>query len=334
VDSRIAPTVMRLSDRRRSNRLVPRAALVGWLAAAGLLAPASSALAQAWGPPAGVGSITVATQTIDNTGHLLADGSLLPDGKSRDAAIYLEGEYAFTDRFSVSVGIPFVLAKYLGPGPTPGPQQPVDLCRCWNHGWQDFGFTARYSVIRGALGVTPSMSVGVPSHDYDYRGESVVGRGLTEARIGIAVGRRLDAISPRLSVQGQYTYAFVQRVLDIPNNRSNVTLEASVLATRKLSPRGFVSWQRTHGGLSAGLGPPPPEGFPWGEIATLDLFQQHDRLLRDNSMHVGAAASYSLPGVDVFGSYIEYVSGTNSHAGRAFTMGLSWPFELHAGRTP
>ena len=260
---------MPTTGRRQSKLGVPCAAL----AAIALLTSSSSALAQAWGPPAGVGSITVATQTIDNTGHLLADGSLLPDGESRDASIYVEGEYAFTDRLSVTAGIPFVFAKYIGPGPTPGPQQPVDSCRCWNRGWQDFGFTARYSVVRGAFGVTPSVSVGAPSHNYDYRGEAVLGRGLREARIGIAVGRRLDAISPRLSVQGQYTYAFVEHVLDVPNNRSNATLEGSFLATRKLLARGFISWQRTHGGLSAGIGPPPPAGYPWGEIATLRSFR-------------------------------------------------------------
>jgi hypothetical protein len=32
--------------------------------------------------------------------------------------------------------------------------------------------------------------------------------------------------------------------------------------------------------------------------------------------------------MDVFASYIAYVSGTDSHAGRALTLGVSWPFEL------
>lgn len=301
--------------------------------AAAFLAPADLARAQAWVAPAGSGSVNVAYQTIDNTGHRLTDGSLLPDGKSRDAAIYVEAEYAFTDRFSMSAGLPFVFARYIGPGPTPGPQQPVDVCRCWRGAWQDVGITARVNASRGTLAVTPYLAVGVPSHGYGFRGESVVGRRLKEARLGVAVGHRLDALSPRVSVQANYSYAIVQRVLDIPNNRSNATIEGAVLVTRKLSARGFGTWQRTHGGLRAGTGPPPPEGYPWGEVATLDLFTQHDRLLRDNSFHAGAAASYALPRFDVFGSYIEYVSGTDSHAGRVFTAGISWPFEIHRRRT-
>ena len=300
---------------------------------AAVLPPSRLAFAQAWVAPAGSGSITVAFQGIDNTGHRLTNGSLLPDGKSRDAAIYLEAEYAFTDRFSMSVGLPFVFARYIGPGPTPGPQQPVDVCRCWQGAWQDFGVTARFNAGRGPLAVTPYLSVGVPSHGYAFRGESVVGRRLKEARLGLAVGRRLDAVSPRLSVQANYSYAIVQRVLDIPNNRSNATIEGAVLATRKLSARGSVSWQRTHGGLRAGSGPPPAQGYPWGEVATLDLFTQHDRLLRDNSFHAGASASYALPRLDLFGSYVEYLSGTDTHAGRVFTAGISWPFEIHRRRT-
>jgi hypothetical protein len=306
-----------------------RSAAVLSFSAAAVMASPHTAVAQAWVPPAGAGAITVVFQNIDNTGHLLTNGSLLPDGKSRDASLYFEAEYALTDRLSVSAGLPFVFARYIGPGPTPGPQQPVDLCRCWHGAWQDVGLTARYRVGRGALAVTPSVSIGVPSHGYAFRGEAVVGRRLREARLGLAVGRRLDALSPRLSLQGSYSYAIVERVVDVPNNRSNASLEGAFLVSRRLSVRGFLTAQRTHGGLRAGIGPPPSEGYPWGEITSADLFTQHDRLLRDNNVHVGAGASYSFPRLDVFGSYIAYVLGTNTHAGRVLTAGLSWPFEWH-----
>jgi hypothetical protein len=293
------------------------------------MAGARDVRAQAWVPPAGSGTVTVATQFIDNTGHLLTNGVLYPDGKSQDGSVYFEGEYALTDRLSMSLGLPFVFARYVGPGLTPGPQQEVDLCRCWHGAWQDFGFTARYGLVRHAFALTPSVSIGVPSHAYVYRGESVVGRRLPEVRLGVSAGRRLDAVSSRLSVQGTYSYAFVEQVLDIPNNRSNMTLDVAVAAMRRLSVRGFVAWQRTHGGLRTGLGKPPADGYPWGEILTEEQFTQHDRLLRDNSFHLGTGASYSFSRFDVFGSYIAYVSGTDSHAGRVLTGGVSWPFEWH-----
>lgn len=274
--------------------------------------------AQAWTPPAGVGSITFVVQRIDNTGHLLNDGSLLPDGKSTDASIYVEAEYAMTDRFSVSVGLPYVFAKYKGPGETPFNFLPVDKCFCWHSGWQDVGATVRYNVIDGPFALTPSVSAGVPSRDYNYRGEAVVGRHLTEVRLGVDAGRRLDMISRNLSIQGRYSYAIVERVLDVPNNRSNAGVEANFLITRRLSARAFASWQRTHGGLR----------FPAEVVTSNERIVQHDRLLRDNYWHLGGGASYSFSRFDVFATYIRFMSGTNSHAGRTFTAGLSVPFEV------
>jgi hypothetical protein len=145
------------------------------------------------------------------------------------------------------------------------------------------------------------------------------------------VGRRLDEISPRLSVEGHYSYAVVEQVLNVPNNRSNLITETGFALTRKLSARGLVAWQRTHGGLRLGSFPPADLVFP-GEANTVDLFEQHDRLLRDNNWRTGAGMAYSLSSVDVFAIWLEYVAGTDTHAGRAFTLGLSWPFELRRGQ--
>jgi hypothetical protein len=286
---------------------------------------------QAWVPPAGAGSVNFSIERIDNTGHLLTDGKLLPDGKSTDVALYVEAEYAFTDRFSASLGVPRVFAKYVGPGSTPFNFLPVDQCFCWHAGWQDLGLTARYSLVNGGLAVTPSVSAGVPSHDYNYRGEAVVGRRLTEIRVGVDVGRRLDAISRKLSVQGRYSYAFVERVLDIPNNRSNVVAEGSFVLSRNLSVRGLASWQRTHGGLRDGSLPPAAFSVP-GDINTPERIAQHDRLLRDNNWHAGGGVAYSMTRVDLFASYMSFVGGTDTHAGRAVTVGISFPFEIGPAR--
>ena len=294
-----------------------------------LLASIRPVGAQAWVPPAGVGTVNITFQKIDNTGHRVTDGSLQVNGKSTDVAIYAEAEYAVTDRFSVSIGLPYVFAKYVDANPPPPfiPFLPVDECRCWHGGWQDFGVTARYNVVGGIFALTPSVSLGVPSHDYAYRGEAVLGRNLKELRIAVDVGQRLDAISPKLSVEGRYSYALAERVLDIPNNRSNATMAGAFQMTRKLSVRGLASWQRTHGGLRFGS-PPPSDLEGPGEVNTPERLEQHDRLLRDNHWRLGGSVSYQLPQIDVFASYIDYVRGTDTHAGHVFTAGVSWPFEL------
>ena len=285
--------------------------------------------AQAWVPAAGSGSITAAVQTINNTGHTDTFGEFAQIGRSVNTRIDVEVDYAFTDRLSLSAGIPFVFARYTDPIPygPPIPFPPRDECRCWQSGWQDFEVTARYNVVNGAFALTPAVSVGVPSHDYEYRGEAVVGQRLKEVRLTVAAGQRLNAISPRLYVQGRYSFAFVERVLDIPNDRSNAAVESGFLITRRLVARGVFLWQRVHGGLRFGGSDSSALPFP-GDVNTPERMFEHDRLLRDNNWRLGAGVTYSLPRMDVFASYVEFVRGTDSHAGRAFTAGVSWPFEL------
>jgi hypothetical protein len=307
------------------------------LAVAASFAIADSATAQAWVSPSGSGSVSVSYQRISNTGHMRTNGFLAEVGQSLNMSLYIEGEYALTNRLSVAAGLPYVFGKYTAPHPPPPPIPilPWDQCHCWQSGWQDFGFTARYNLVHaanGAFALTPSVSVGVPSHNYEFRGENVLGRDLREVRIAVDAGQRLDAISPNLFVEGRYSYAFVERPIDIPNNRSNAGVGATYLfLKRKLAARGFASWQRTHGGLRFGSPPPASLVFP-GEVNTPERIFQHDRLLRDNNFHAGGGFSYSFPRMDVFASYNKFVSGTDTHAGGALTLGFSWPFEFHGIR--
>jgi len=300
---------------------------------AAFFAIANSATAQAWLPPGGSGSISLSYQTISNTGHRRSNGFLVEAGQSLNMGLYLEGEYSLTNRLSLAASLPYVFGKSttVNPPPFPIPYFPWDQCHCWQSGWQDFGFTARYNLVHasgGAFALTPSVSAGVPSHNYEFRGESVLGRDLKEVRIGVDAGQRLDAISPNLFVEGHYSYAFVERVIDVSNNRSNASVEATyLLLKRKLAPRGIASWQRTHGGLLFGSPPPASLVFP-GEVNTPERLAQHDRLLRDNYFHAGGGFSYAFLRMDVFASYIAFVSGTDTHAGRALTLGVSWPFDF------
>jgi hypothetical protein len=275
---------------------------------------ATAAFAQAWVAPAGSGSVTLLFQTIDNTGHRLTDGSTLEGYESESRGILLEADYAFTDRFSVSVGIPYISARYTGDEASFSGLA-VDECRCWNSGWQDLSATARFNVVNGRYAVTPFVSIGVPTRDYNYYGEAVLGRNLQEVRFGVAAGTRLDAISPRLAVQARYSYAVVEKVLDLPNDRSNFSIEPAFQLSRKLFANAVFSWQRSHGGLRG------------TDFVTTGQFEQFDRLIRDNYFHVGTGLAYSLPRFDVFASYVHYVSGEDTHTGRAMTIGIAWPFQ-------
>jgi hypothetical protein len=175
------------------------------------------------------------------------------------------------------------------------------------------------------------VSLGVPSHDYNFRGEAALGRNLREERIGIDAARRLDAISRSLSIQGGYSYAFVEKVMGISTNRSNAHLEGDYSIRRRLLVSGQVFWQRTHGGLRFGSPSSADLVFP-GEVNTPELLYQHDRLLRDNYWHVGGGLGYSFPRADVFATYVAFVGGTDTHAGSALTISFVVPFRLGGPR--
>jgi hypothetical protein len=284
------------------------------LVLAALAVGRAPAYAQAWVAPARIGVVSVVYQAINNTNHRLADGSLFDGYDSLSRGVLFNLDYAFTDRVSVSVGVPYLGSKYTGPEPSFFGLA-IDDCFCWNSGWQDFGATVRYNLANGRFALTPSISVGMPTHNYDYYGEAVLGRNLNEFRVAVDAGQRLDAIWERLSVSGRYSYALVEKVLDLPNNRSNIALDADIMATRRLVTRVGVSWQISHGGLRS------------TEVVSEEQISQYDRLLKDNNVHVTGGLSYSLPKVDVFASYVHYAAGTDTHVGHALTAGLSVPFE-------
>jgi len=296
---------------------------VGVVVLAAALAAPGSAGAQATLPSPGVGAVGVSFQVIENTGHLITDGTYIDNGRSRSASLFFDVEYGIARRWAVAFGVPLVFARYTDdddPPPALGGIQPADACRCWHAGWQDVGLATRFNLVDTldhVTAVTSSLEVGVPSHAYEYRGEAVLGRRLREVRVAVDASHRLDPLSRRVTVSARYAYAFVEQVLDVPNNRSNLTAEVSVRASATVAVRGFASWQWTHGGLRAPM-----------DLTTPELVAEHDRMLRDNRTHVGGGVSGRLPRADVFATFTYFASGTDSHRGYAVTGGVVVPFRL------
>lgn len=292
---------------------------------AALVSAPSPVIAQAFTNPQGVGSVTAFWQYVDNTGHRLSDGYLRKAGQSVTSSAAIELEYGVTDRLSASLGVPYVFAKYTGKMPPPS-GLPVDACGCWHSSLQDFSLSARYRLGDDVWAVTPLLRYTRPSHDYSYQGEAVVGRNLQEAQLGVSLGTRFVGFLPMASVQATYVYSFVEKVLDIPLNRSNGFFELGYVVKRRLYVRATGTWQRTHGGLRFGsvTGNPFP---PPGELNTRDRFLQRDRVLRSNYWQVGGGLSYSAGPVDLFTSITKYVAGTDSHNGQAYNVGATWYFE-------
>lgn len=297
------------------------------VAMATVLATAATARAQAFTPPQGVGSATFSWQFVDNTGHRGTDGFLVKRGQSVTTSVLAEVEFGVTDRLAASVGLPYVFAKYTGALP-PFSRLPVDSCACWHSSFQDVSLGARYRLGTDAWAITPTFRYGQPTHDYPFRGEAVVGRNLLEAQVGVVGALKLVNLLPKASVQAGYLHSFVERAIDdIKMDRSNAFVEVGYGLTRALYVGGTSAWQRTHGGLRAGSASGQPFPLP-GELNTPERSVQRDRLIRTNYWHLGAQAAYSFSAVDVFVNYTKYVDGTDTHAGQAYTTGLSWYFDL------
>jgi hypothetical protein len=286
----------------------------------------SLSLAQAFTLPEGVGAVTLAWQYVNNTGHRLTDGFLRRAGQSVTQAALFEAEYGMTDRLSASFSVPYVWAKYTG-GLPPRSGLPVDACKCWHSGWQDFAVTARYRLGTDNVAFTPHVRYVFPSHDYRYRGEAVLGRNLQELQVGASAGARLPGVLSDASVQASYTYAFVEKPVDVDIDRSNLFFDIGYAATRRLYARVGANWQDTHGGLRTGSLTGRPF-FPPGEYNTPQFIEHGDRIGRVRYMQVGGGLSYDVGPADVFASVSSYVWGRDAHDGEVYTVGATWYFDL------
>ena len=303
---------------------------LGFLFATAVVAPAvfapSPLAAQAFTLPQGVGAVTLAWQYVDNTGHRLSDGFLRHAGQSLSQSVVFEAEYGVTDRLSATFGIPYVFAKYTGSLPPPS-GLPVDSCKCWHSSFQDFTLAARYNFGNDPWAATPIVRYVRPSHDYNFVGEAAVGRDLEELQVGLSAAIKLVGFLPKASVQAGYTYSFVEKVLNIKNDRANGFIQLGYVVTPRLFVHADGTWQRTHGGLRIGSVTGDPFPIP-GEFNTPAKLAQRDRLTRSKYWHVGGGVSYSAGPVDLFAAYTKYVSGTDTHNGQVYIVGATWYFDL------
>lgn len=303
---------------RRLRALLPIAAAV--------VLSASRIAAQAFTAPAGIGAMTVGWQYVDNTGHRFSDGYLLARGQSVTMSMFFDVDYGITDRWSASATIPYVFAKYTGALPPPS-GLPIDACACWHSAFQDLSLGARYRFGDDTWAITPLARYVLPSHNYRYVGEAVVGRNLKEAQVGVDAALRLPGLLRKASLQTGYEYSFVEKpIRDISMNRSNAFFEAGYTLTNRLFVRGIAEWQETHGGLRIGS-PTGNPFFPPGELNTPQRFAQRDRLLSTQYWHAGGGITYSAGPVDFFLAITKYVSGRNTHNGQAYTVGSTWYFD-------
>lgn len=286
------------------------------LAVAAVVAPAP-ALAQAWLAPRGEGSFSLGYLNMWVNDHVFNDGVPFDGGRIDTQAVNLNLGYSVTDRFTLSVGLPFVASRYQGDQPH-ARNGVVTLDNGSYHGtFQDFRIEARYMATTGSLVVTPFLGVGVPSHSYEYFAHTAPGKDIKEVQGGVSIGRRLDPVLGDAYFQARYAYAIPERVLGISHNRSNFDLEVGYFVTPALTLRALSFVQVSHGGFHE----------PYDIVTPVD-FEHHDQLARSKFFELGFSAAYALTrSLDGYVAWLKTLSARNTHmiAG-AISVGVSVNF--------
>lgn len=278
-----------------------------------LFATAADARAQAWLPDRGEWSYTLSYNDIFNKKHYLPDGGEVDVGHTRSKTLGLSVSYAPTDRLLLVAGLPWVHTDFHGE--RPHPDSHVD-----EHGAStitDLRLEVHWQAIRGPFALAPYVAAVIPTHDYPVLGHAAPGRGLQEYWLGFFAGQSLDAWIPRTYVQLRGNYAFVQEVVGIAHDRSNLDVELGYFFNPRLAVQAIGSWQWTHGGIDV----PVPPSHP--------LYPYHDQLADDEFLNVGGGVVwFATAATSLYVNYMTSVRGRNGHK---LDQGLTWGFSYRPG---
>ena len=295
-----------------NSRLV-RSTLIGCAFLIGS-APVKLANAQAWLPSKGDGQVTITYENIYVRDHFDYTGKRFDAGPIRTNTVVSTFEFGITDKLTLDSQLTHVTSKYEGfVGPVP--HGPPDT-GVYHPTFQDAVVGVRYNVLSRKLLVTPFAAVSIPTHHYETRGHTAVGRDLRELQVGVNVGRDLDEVIPRTYIQARYSYAFVQNVQQFGLNRSNVDWEFGYYAKPRVSLRFTGSWQYTHSGLRFPLDHDIP-----------DFHELHDRAAKSSFVRFGGGLTVTLAkNFDLHADVGNTFRGYTTHGARGLSLGISWRF--------
>jgi hypothetical protein len=279
-----------------------------------LFASAPIAQAQAWLPMKGDGQVTITYENLYVKYHFDYTGKKFDAGPIRTNTVVTTFEYGLTNKLTLDSDLTHVTSKYEGfVGPVP--HGPPDT-GFYHPTFQDLRVGMRYNVLSKHFFVTPLVAVVIPTHHYETRGHTAVGRDLRELQIGVNVGRDLEEIIPRTYFQARYSYAFVQNVEQFGLNRSNVDWEFGYYAKPRVSLRFTGAWQYTYSGLRYPL-----------DQAIPDFHELHDRAAKSGFLRFGGGLTVTLAkNFDLHADVGNTFRGYTTHGSRGLSLGISWRF--------
>ena len=298
-----------------------------------VLASAAAAYAQAFVPAKGEASLTFFAEDVLVTKHMGLSG-WIDSGRVNGRNLGFDFAVGLGHKLAASVSLPYAASKYTGAKPhLLGPGEAALLPDYQNlddgryHGFaQDFRFDVRYNVTSRGIVLTPFVTAVIPSHDYPFLGHASPGRGFRELQVGTYAAKvfRPWRAMPTSFVQVRYYVGFEEKILDYRRFRNVLGFEGGYFLTTRLRVFGMGGAQVTHGGVDVIINPRADNPAP-----SL-LYIHHDQIGRENSVHLGGGAGFTLSKrIELFGSAVRTVSGINGHAlAHLITVGASYSFSF------
>lgn len=268
----------------------------------GLVANAPPAHAQLYVPAKGQGTISATGQVVTDHYHLDWQGNDVDAGKIETHSLQLKFDYGLSDRFALSVAVPYLRKQYRGnrphndtlldpPGKHEGHVHPeydyefLDDGRFHGH-WQDPAIALRYRWREAPVALTPFVSYAWPSHDYTFYAHAAPGTRQTRLAVGSFFGRRFAPPWQNTYLQGYYSYTFVEEVLDINVDYSTLNLELGYFFSERWAGRVHATYRKTHGGLD--------HPIDFRPVTDTDREFNHDRIQRIDYLNLGLGGTYVL----------------------------------------
>ncbi len=295
-----------------------------WVALCGLLV-ASSAVAQGIETAdeehvQGTGSMSLAYQSIE-VNEFDTSAAEVDIGEVRTHSLYLELNYALTERWLLTAGIPFIRKKYDGPGRhdpltlvPPRPDVPyVDDGR-YHDEWQDFVLGASYLWLGDPVIVEPFAYLIIPSHDYPHFAQAAAGQNVWKAEFGVDLTKYM--LFSDWFYRGGISYTIVEETLDVNVNHFRLRGEAGYFLTPDWTASAFLL-AKLGNGKDATEFPP--------SARTDEAWYQHDRTTRHSYANVGASTEWYInDGYTLTVSALTTVWGKSVHmVNLAWTVGLT-----------
>ena len=214
----------------------------------------------------------------------------VPSGEIRTQSLYLQLDYAVADRWRIKLGVPYIKKRASGsdvhnPLTLVPPRPDVAFIDDGQYRpqFQDFFFGVDYLWINKPVRVEPFVHVFIPSHNYQWFGNSAVGQNLWKVELGLELTHLMPFSDWYYSVGGGYTIAEKTLGVNINHFRFNAEVGYFLTPSFSLNVFGLVNKGK---GDSAQNFPPPAR--------TTEAWFQHDRTTRHNSANVGIGVDWSF----------------------------------------